>query len=385
MLAADRSGRGPAYLDWNAGAPVRAEVIAAMSLAMAEPGNASSIHGAGRKARGLLETARRQVAALVGAEAANVIFTSGGTEANVLILRGSGRKRVLVSAVEHASVREARADVAILPVDAQGRVTPEILAEALAADPTPALVSVMLANNETGVLQPIRALAEVAKAGGALFHCDAAQGPGRCAVSLADLGVDFLTLSAHKLQGPPGVGALIRADSNPVLEPLLCGGGQEFRKRAGTENLPGIVGFGCAAALVSLEDMPKMQALRDYLEKSALQRVPGALVIAPLAERLCNTSCLALPEVASHIQVMALDLAGVAISAGAACSSGKVTESPVLRAMGWGPEVAGCAVRVSLGPCSTPEDIEAFLTAWETLVRRKIQGKDGKSRLQDVF
>lgn len=361
-----------AYLDYNAGAPARPEVVAAMAEVLAEPGNPSSVHAPGRAARARLEAARAAVAVLVGAAPAGVVFTSGGTEANALALRGCGRSRLLVSAVEHASVREAAA-VEVIPVDGDGVVDLAALERMLAADGAPALVSVMLANNETGVIQPVAEIARLARAAGALVHCDAAQAPGRVSLSLSDLDVDFLTLSAHKLGGPAGIGALVSANADFPLAPILLGGGQERRRRAGTENLAGIVGFGTVARLVaeSGAEGDRVRELRDRLEAAAVARVPGAVVIGSGAARLGNTTCVALPGIAAQVQVMALDLAQVAVSAGSACSSGKVGESAVLRAMGLDPRVSGSAIRVSLGWRSTAEDVEMFLSAWCDLARRK--------------
>ena len=361
-----------AYLDHNAGSPARAEVIAAMAELLAEPGNPSSVHGPGRRARARLEEARASVAALVGAPAAGIVFTSGGTEANNLVLRGTAAARVLVSAVEHASVRDAVPKAEVIPVDGNGVVDLAAL-DALLAGEGAALVSVMLANNETGVIQPVAEVARLAKARGALVHCDAAQAPGRLSVSLSDLNVDFLTLSGHKLGGPAGIGALACANPDSALAPILLGGGQERRRRAGSENLAGIVGFGIAARLAAGNGAAGgwMRELRDRLEAAVKARVPGAVVIGEGADRLCNTSCVALPKVAAQVQVMALDLAGVAVSAGSACSSGKVGESAVLKAMGLASDIAGSAVRVSLGAATTAEEIELFLDAWCDLARRK--------------
>jgi cysteine desulfurase len=365
-----------AYLDYNAGAPARPEVVAAVAEALAEAGNPSSVHAAGRAARRRVEGARAAVAALVGADPAGVVFTSGGTEANALALAGSGRSRLLVSAVEHASVLDAVPGAERIPVDADGVVDLARLDAMLAADGRPALVSVMMANNETGVLQPVAEMARLARARQALVHCDAAQAPGRVAVSLSTLGVDFLTLSAHKLGGPMGVGALVMADPSFPLLPALLGGGQERRRRAGSENVPGIAGFGVAAARAS-DDMASgrpildIGELRDRLEGSARRLVPQTVVVAESADRLPNTSCLALPGVAGQTQVMALDLAGVAVSAGSACSSGKVGESHVLAAMGVAAAIRGSAIRVSLGWASRAEDVDRFLAAWAELARRK--------------
>lgn len=359
------------YLDHNATAPLRPGVADAVAAALAETGNPSSVHHAGRLARRRLETARQQVAALVGACAEDVVFTSGGTEANALALRGCGRPRVLVSAVEHDSVRKAVPAAEVIPVDGNGLVRPDALAALLHADARPAVVSVMLANNETGVLQPVAALAELAHRHGALVHCDAAQAAGRIAVSVSDLGVDLLTLSAHKLGGPMGVGALVLPGNLEVV-PILQGGGQERGRRAGTENLSGIVGFGAAvdAAAAELAGFSGLAVWRDELERRCRALVPGCQVYGAAAERLANTSCLSLPGVGSEVQVMALDLAGVAVSAGSACSSGKVRASHVLRAMGVPEQEAACAIRVSLGWSSQAKDVDAFLAAWGALAAR---------------
>jgi cysteine desulfurase len=365
----------PAYLDYNAGAPARNAVVSAMAEALAEGGNPSSVHADGRRARRRIEDSRAVIAALVGADPGGLVFTSGGTEANALALYGCGRARLLVSAVEHPSVREF-AGVEVVPVDKAGCVDLAALEALLEADDRPALVSVMLANNETGILSPVAKVAALARRFGALVHCDAAQAIGRLPVSVSDMDVDFLTLSAHKMGGPAGIGALVAAKADLALAPMLLGGGQEHRKRAGTENLAGIVGFGVAAAMAR-EELLESRAtlglcnLRDRLEADAVARVPAAMVIGGECERLVNTSCLVLPGVSAQVQVMALDLAGVMVSAGAACSSGKVAGSPVLTAMGLAPDMAGSAIRVSLGWGSKAADVDAFLAAWVALAERK--------------
>lgn len=357
------------YLDHNATTPVRPEAARAVAEALAAVGNPSSVHAFGRAARRRVEDARERVAALVGACAEGVVFTSGGTEANALALRGCGRPRLLVSAVEHDSVLRARPDAEVIPVDGAGRVDPERVGALLAADGRPALVSVMLANNETGVIQPLAEIAARARAHGALVHCDASQAAGKMPVSVVDLDVDFLTLSAHKLGGPQGAGAVVIAGA-AELAPLLLGGGQERGRRAGTENVAAIAGFGVAAELAAagLDGFSRLAAWRDAMER----RVAGAggRAIGAEAPRLANTSCLLLPGMPAEVQVMALDLAGVAVSAGAACSSGKVRASHVLAAMGLGPEDAGCAIRVSLGWTSAEDDMERFAAAWTALARR---------------
>lgn len=368
----------PAYLDHNATTPLRPGVAAAMAEALGEAGNPSSVHRAGRLARRRVESARERVAALVGGCSEEVVFTSGGTEANALALWGCGRARVLVSAVEHDSVLKAVPGVEAMPVDGQGRVDLAALGDLLQRNDTPAVVSVMMANNETGVLQPVAEVAAVAHRFGALVHCDASQAGGKMPVSLSDLDVDMLTLSAHKLGGPMGVGALVLAGPADLV-PILQGGGQERGRRAGTENVPGIVGFGLAAELAAdgLAGFARLGAWRDELERRCRALVPGAQVFGGAAERLANTSCLSLPGVGSEVQVMALDLAGVAVSAGSACSSGKVRASHVLRAMGVPQQDAACAIRVSLGWSSTAEDIEMFLAAWGALAARTAGERQG--------
>ena len=364
------------YLDYNSGAPVRPEVAAAMVETLAEPGNPSSVHVFGRAARARVEAARRQLAGLVDSDPAGIVFTSGGTEANALALRGSGRSRLLVSSIEHPSILDAAAEAERIPVTPDGIVDLEALESLLAANTRPALVSLMLANNETGIIQPVAEAARLAHAHGAWLHCDAAQAMGRIRVSLSELGADILTVSGHKMGGPAGAGALILAESGRILAPILLGGGQERRRRAGTENVAGIVGLGIAAQLAgddlaASDTTSGVRALRDRLEQDALRRVPDAVVIGGAAPRLPNTSCLVLPGVEGRIQVMALDLAGVAVSAGAACSSGKVSPSHVLAAMGLEERVKGSAIRVSLGWSSRVEDVDAFLAAWADLARHK--------------
>ena len=361
------------YLDHNATTPVLPDVAQAMAQALARVGNASSVHALGRDARRSVEDARERVAVLAGARPAEVIFTSGGTEANNLALRGTGRERVLVSSVEHVSVLDAVAGVATvpvpIPVDGDGVVDIGALEALLAAAPGPALVSVMLANNETGVVQPVAKVAEAARRFGVLVHCDAVQGAGKMPLDMASLGVDLLTLSAHKMGGPQGIGALIVRDGTP-LKPEVRGGGQERRRRAGTENVPAIVGFGVAAAGQGVAEAPRLRRLRDDLESRITRVCGGARIFGAGAERLPNTCCVSMPGVASETQIMALDLAGVAVGAGSACSSGKVEPSHVLAAMGVAPEQASTAIRVSLGRDTTEDDVSTFLAAWTGLYKR---------------
>ncbi len=359
----------PVYLDYNATAPLKPAVIEAMTSALAECGNASSVHRFGRLARRAVETAREEVAALVNAAPNQVVFTSGGTEANNLALAALGRgRRLIVSAVEHDSVLKAAPDAEIVPVDSRGELDLPGLKAMLERDARPALVAVMLANNETGAIQPVAQAARLAHAQGALVHCDAVQAAGKMDIDVARLGADTVALSAHKLGGPQGIGALVVAGSVDV-RPLLVGGGQERGWRAGTENTPAIRGFGVAARLAR-EDLPAMQdlaRLRDEMEARLLRAAPEAVVLTPGSGRLPNTSCIALPGIAAETQVMALDLVGVAVSAGSACSSGKVAPSHVLRAMGIAPELTKTAIRISLGWRTTADDIDHLVDAWAVL------------------
>ncbi len=359
------------YLDYNATAPLRPEARRAMEAALAETGNPSSVHRFGRAARAKVEAARAEVAGLIGAEPGQIIFTSGGTEANNLALLGCGCERLLVAAVEHDSVLAAAPDATAIPVDADGLIDLSALAGLLAADARPALVSVGMANNETGVIQPIAAVAALAKAHDALLHCDAVQAAGKIALDWPALGVDYLSLSAHKLGGPQGVGALATAPDAPLLA-RQKGGGQERGTRAGTENLPGIAGFGAAAnaARRALAGFADLAVWRDRLEAAIGEIAPAARFFGKNAPRLPNTACFTMPGVASETQVIALDLAHVAVSAGAACSSGKMRPSHVLRAMGASEAEAGSAIRVSLGWASEAGDIERLLEAWAALYRK---------------
>jgi cysteine desulfurase len=357
------------YLDYNATAPVRPEAALAMAAALGRTGNPSSVHRAGREARALLEQARESVAALVGAPAHAVVFTSGGTEANNQALQSVSGPR-LVSSIEHDSVLAAAPDALRIPVDGDGVIDLAKLAELLAAA-RPALVSVMLANNETGVIQPMREVVACARRHGALAHCDAVQAAGKIPIDFSELGLDFMTLSAHKLGGPAGVGALVLG---PGIEPVALhqGGAQERRWRPGTENLPGIVGFGSACELAAADTgwQQRVGALRDRLEAGIAAIAPQARVLGAGAPRLANTSCVAMPGVGNQTQLIELDLAGIAVSAGSACSSGKVGPSHVLAAMGVAADEAQSAIRVSLGWASTASDVDRFLAAWGRLYER---------------
>ncbi len=364
--------RAETYLDWNATAPLRLEAIAAVEAALRHCGNPSSVHRWGRAGRQLVERSREAVATLVGAAPDGVVFVSGGTEANHLGLLGTDRPRILVSAVEHDSVLRAVATAEPVAVDGDGVVRLDTLAALLAAEDKPALVSVMLANNETGVVQPVTEIAALAHSRGALFHCDAVQAAGKIPLDMAATGADLLTLSAHKLGGPAGVGALIAARDLDLM-PMLRGGGQEHRRRAGTENLPAIVGFAAAAraAAAEIAIYDRVRALRDALEAEIIAVAPDAVVVGANAPRLPNTSAIAMPGMAAETQVIALDLDGVMVSAGAACSSGKVGRSHVLTAMALPPDIASSTIRVSLGWNTNEADIDHLIRSWTALYRRQ--------------
>jgi cysteine desulfurase len=361
----------PVYLDYNATAPLKPAVIEAVAAALAETGNPSSVHRFGRLVRRTVENARTQVAALVNAAPASVVFTGSGTEANNLALyqaHAQGRP-ILVSAIEHDAVLRAAPDAVRIPVTRDGIIDLDALDRFLAGTQG-ALVAVMLANNETGVIQPIADVVRIAHVRGAQVHCDAVQAAGKIAIDMQALGVDTLALSAHKFGGPQGVGALIVSD-RVAMRPQIAGGGQERGRRAGTENVAAIAGFGVAASLAAsdLSGMDAIAQLRDEAE-TRLRRVrPDAVIFGAAANRLPNTICVAVPGIAAETQVMALDLAGVAVSAGSACSSGKVKASHVLAAMGAG-LLAGNALRVSAGWRSTAEDFDRFVEAWTSLWAR---------------
>ena len=357
-----------AYLDHNATAPLVPAARLAMLSALDGPANPSSVHRFGRSAWQLVDQARRQVADLAGVPPTRVVFTSGATEANATVCRIL--PEALISAIEHDSVRTGHGGPT-LPVSTDGQVDLAALDAELAPMPAGTRVSVMAVNNETGVIQPIEEIAAITHRHGGLLHCDAVQAAGRLPLAPIAAVADYLTLSAHKVGGPPGIGALIVAEGAP-FSPLLRGGGQEQQRRAGTENVPGIAGFGaaCQAARTGLAAYRRLAALRDGLESRLSSVCPRLTVFGGRAPRVANTSCLTMPGVAAETQVMAFDLAGVAVSAGAACSSGKVTRSHVLDAMGAGAG-ADWAVRISLGPTTRAEEVDRFAAAWERLYERK--------------
>jgi cysteine desulfurase len=355
------------YLDANATQPLRPAARDAVLAALGCVGNPSSVHQPGRFARRIMEDAREAIAHCFGVKPPDLVFTSGGTEADATAIHAmSTGRRLIISAIEHDAIRSAAADATIVPVGRDGVVDLRAL-EQILEDGGASLVCIMLANNETGVIQPVRAAAAVCKRHGALLHVDAIQAAGRMPVSLDDLGADSLAISSHKLGGPAGVGALLLAPNAPFSAPLLSGGGQERGRRGGTPAVALIAGFAAAVQASGSDDLRHIARLRDAAERAA--RGFGAVVCGDPDRRLPNTACLALPGVAAGVQVIALDLEKIAVSAGAACSSGKVQTSHVLQAMGLG-ALAGQAIRVSLPWNVTDADIDAFANAYARVAVR---------------
>jgi cysteine desulfurase len=381
------------YLDWNATAPLRPEAREAMAAAWDLPGNPSSVHAEGRQARRLVEEARAAVAGAIGAAPRNVVLTSGGTEANALALTpglrrdpGLAVERLLVSAIEHASVlaggRFPTEAIDTIGVTSSGLLDLNHLRAMLEGGP-PALVSVMLANNETGAVQPVAEVAEMVHAAGGLLHVDAIQALGKMIFDINSLKADLVTISGHKIGGPKGVGAVVLADGVRGFEPLLRGGGQELGRRAGTENVAGIAGFGAAvkAAMGTLErDAIRLDNLRNRLEKGLRQapgvQASGVVVFSDDVPRLPNTTLFTVPGMKAETAVIGFDLEGIAVSSGSACASGKVQPSHVLKAMGFGPKIAQGAVRLSLGWSTSSADIDRCIEAWRKLAGTLLKGSD---------
>ena len=376
------------YLDWNATAPLGPEAREAMAAALDLSGNPSSVHAEGRAARRLVEDARSVIARAVGAGARNVVFTSGGTEANSLALTPGLRlnsglpiNRLVVTAIEHASVltggRFSKETIEILGVGKSGVVDLNHLREILTDGP-PALVSVMSANNETGALQPVAEIADMVHGAGGLLHVDAVQSFGKIHFDINEVKADLTSISAHKIGGPKGIGAVVLADGLNGLEASIRGGGQEQGRRAGTENVSGIAGFAAAvkAAMASLHrDMDRVQKLHERLE-TGLRQTRGVFVFSEHAPRLPNTTLFTVPGMKAETAVIGFDLEGIAVSSGSACSSGKVQPSHVLQAMGFDPELAKGAVRLSLGWSTTDADIDRCLKAWRKLSSALLKGCD---------
>jgi cysteine desulfurase len=362
------------YMDANATTPPCAPAQAAVEAALRTLGNPSSVHRFGRAARALVDRARLQVARLVAAKPEEVIFVASGTEANNLALASRGERPLMVSGIEHDSVLKPAqmAGARVVSVARDGQVDLDDLAAALREAGRPAFASIMLANNETGVIQPMRAAADLVHAAGGLLHCDASQAPGRIAVDMSATGADLLTLSAHKMGGVLGAGALVLKD-DPSIRPLLVGGGQEKFRRAGTENVPAIAAFGAAAEEARLgEDVARLAKLRRRLEAKLAELGDDIAILGASSPRLPNTTCVAIPGKSSETLVMALDLAGYAISAGSACSSGKVRTSPVALAMGYGEEIARSAIRISLGWWNSEAEIDGLVARLADLAGRKV-------------
>jgi cysteine desulfurase len=384
------------YLDFNATAPLLPQARAAVMAALDVCGNPSSVHAEGRAARRIVELAREQVAALVCGEARNVVFTSGGTEANMLALSPAVGDRLLISAIEHPSVlaggRYAPESVERIPVNADGIVDLTALRSALAKGGRP-LVSLMLANNETGVVQPVSEAARLVHEAGGLLHVDAVQAAGRISCDIKALGADFMTISGHKIGAPKGVGALIKRSESLHLDPLIKGGGQERGARAGTENVAAIAGMGAAVSdcvttasaqspTASSSDPAasgyvRQTALRAALESGLKTVTPAVVVFGADSPRLPNTTLFSVPGLKAETAVIAFDLEGVAVSSGAACSSGKVQPSHVLAAMGIPLDLARGAVRVSLGPTTTESEINHFLEAWNRVSGALLSNRQG--------
>ncbi len=381
------------YLDYNASAPLLPEARDAVLAALDQSANASSVHSNGREARAIVERARKQVSELVGAKADQVIFTSGATEAAQLalspILRAPSGDILLdhlyFSAIEHPCIlnggRFDEFQRTIMPVTTEGVLDLAAFAEVLAnrSSDAPFLVALMLANNETGIIQPVKQLARLVHSAGGYLLVDAVQAVGRIPIDIADLGADFLILSSHKIGGPQGAGALVLRDKNLKPKPLILGGGQEFQLRAGTENVAAIAGFGASALLCTgqLDHMQEIVYVRDRFEdqlKSALEPVGNRFgpltIVGEGVERLANTTCFSVAGINAETALISLDLDGISVSSGSACSSGRVEISHVLMAMGLDKDIARAAIRVSMGWNSTSADTEKFLEAWSSYLRR---------------
>ncbi len=369
----------PVYLDYNATAPLHPAALEAMQKWLGTPHNPSSIHRLGQQARATVEKSRRAIAENLQVDPTGILFTSSGTEANNQALRCTGADQLFVSAIEHAAVLECAKQCGIpyhvIPVTSEGIIDLNALERTLEEHPSRApLVSIMLANNETGIIQPVAEVADIAHKHGAMLHSDAAQAFGKIPVSVPELGVDMLTISAHKCGGPIGVAALVSNGCFPIT-PLHIGGGQERNVRGGTENVPAIAGFGALMAVLSdiFSHLQRVSNWRDATEREIQQLCPESLVIGQQMPRLPQTSCLTMPGVENATQLMHCDLAGIAVSSGSACTSGKVESSHVLMAMGLSATMTNTALRISGGWNSKEEDFKMMLESWKTLYLRKRQ------------
>lgn len=367
------------YLDYNATSPMLPVVRERLNELEPLPLNASSVHSMGRKAKQILEESRSIIANFISAWPDEIIFTAGGTEANNLALKGLPDRVLMVAATEHSSVIEIakdRGDV-FLPVHADGLLDMAALEVTLKAHEGRALVSVMLLNNETGLIQPIKEIAALVHRYGGLMHCDAVQAIGKLAFDFTTLGVDMLTIAAHKVGGPKGVGALVVKNTVQLL-PQLLGGGQEKRRRAGTENVAAIAGF--AALIENLPDLSFLTPLREQLETQMAKISPQSILVGKGAGRVSNTVSILTPGLSSELQLMHLDLAGICVSAGSACSSGRIDPSHVLQAQGYSKAEAASAIRISMGWATTEMEIDALLQSWGKLVANHSQSAENKGK-----
>ncbi len=356
------------YLDHNATTLLLPAAHTAVLEAMSQLGNASSVHSNGRNVRSLLEEARGQVADYFTVKSSQIVFTSGATEANNMILKGFPG-RIITSAIEHDSVLEATKAALRCQVDSEGRVDLNHLENLLKESDQPTLVSIMAANNETGVIQPLTDIVTMARQYGAKIHSDAVQAIGKLPIKWSDLKLDFISLSGHKIGALQGIGALVINEHIP-LSPLLRGGGQERYYRSGTENTIGIVSLGAAIKACASHEWSETEHLRDQMEAQLLQLCPAITIFGQKTRRLPNTSCFATPGIASNTQVMHFDLMGISVSAGSACSSGKVKISPVLQAMGVKEPALSQSLRVSLSPFTTFHESQKFIDTWRQLYER---------------
>lgn len=359
------------YLDYNATCPLRPGVKEAILESLEIPGNASSIHIYGRDARKSVENARKQVADLIGGNAEKVTFNSGATEGNNTIMNAYASQGVLVSAIEHPCIIELGHSTEMIHVTRDGEIDLEHFEEMISKSPPPMMVSVMMVNNETGVIQPLKEIIDVCHVRGIKVHTDATQAAGRTDVNLFLLNADYMTISSHKIGGPQGVGALIT--TNDTVPPVMVrGGGQEKNHRAGTENVAGIVGFGAAAehAKKNLSKYQKLEEHQEYLESELKKLNKNIVIFGENADRVCNTTCFSIPGANAETMLIAFDLEGIALSSGSACSSGKVSQSHVLKAMGASEAELKGALRISYGWATTRKDIDKFLNAAETIIKR---------------
>lgn len=359
------------YLDYNATSIVRPAAIDVVVSTLQTAANASSVHHFGAKTKGLLDSSRATIASYIGANPDDLVFTSGGTESNVAAIFGT-RRRKIVSSIEHDSVlvpaSRSSNSLDLIPVNSEGLIDLQALKELLAKDSSLALVSIMLANNETGIIQPVSEAAEIARKYGALIHCDAVQGLGKLPIDVEAMGPDIISFSAHKIGGPQGVGALW-IKSGTSITPLLFGGNQEMSRRAGTENVSGIAGFSAALESIASDEPKRMLDYRKRLEER-LGKVAPVIIFGSASERLPNTLCFSTPGLGRELQLASLDMDGIGVSSGSACSSGKVSPSHVLEAMGVPEEIAACAIRLSVGWATTDHDIDVFFESWSRLYAR---------------